>query len=510
MIGEIILKEIKLKILDLRFIISTLIVLLLVIFSVIVLSENYQKELNDYQIALQNDEKALEEVQVFSFLEPNLHYPPNPLSIFNTGISDRINKTVTVTYNSVPRQSSEIISENPLLNIYHHFDLTTVFRLVLSLLAVILVYDSFSGEKEAGTLKLMLSNRVKRSHILVAKLTSNIILLSVPVILSFLFSLLIITTVYGFGFTGIQWIRIGLLIFSTILFLSFFIALGLLISSVTVKTSVSLILLTSIWVILCVLQPNLGSYIASSVVKIPSNETMENAYAENWNEFSMRQKNINEQISKRIPPGRQDGNVMSFGNNDHKFAVMDGTTPMLKIFLYRTMEIEPLRHDYAKREWGIYQQLYLPGLEKQQRWQNVIDYFSPAAIFQSTASSLSQTDVNHYDSFLDEARKYRSTLMNYLNNDRKIFSDNAHEYFTGLGKEEIENSQFEARVNSDSDHRPSNSPPLDLSGIPQFSFQSSSMAGTITNVLIKIILLLAYTGIITLVAAGMIRKYDAR
>jgi hypothetical protein len=169
-----------------------------------------------------------------------------------------------------------------------------------------------------------------------------------------------------------------------------------------------------------------------------------------------------------------------------------------------------LRHEYAEREWAIYQSLYLPPLEKQQRWQKRINCLSPAALFESAASSLSQTDVGNYDHFLDAGRMYRSTLMTYLKNDRKIFSDNAHEYFTRLDKEEIGNSQFERRVEAGTDHRPSNTPPLDLSGMPQFFFQPVSLAMTMNHILFQFLLLIAYTAILILAAAGIFRKYDPR
>jgi ABC-type transport system involved in multi-copper enzyme maturation permease subunit len=510
MISRLIIKEIMIKVLDLRFIISTLIVLLLVIFSVVMLSENHMKAIDDYQVALQDDQSSLEEVKVFSFLEPRLHYPPNPLAIFNTGISDRINKTITFNYSKVPRQSHEVISENPLLKIHRHFDLTFVFRLVLSLLAIILVYDAFSGEKETGTLKLMLSNGVRRSQLLAGKLVSNTILLTIPVLLSFLFSLIIITTVYGIGFNMEQWFRIGLIILTTIVFLQFFIALGLMVSSLTVRSSVSLIVLTSLWVILCVLQPNLGSYIASSAIDIPSNESMEDKYLANWNEFTEKQEVILEQIKEKIPPGRQNGNVMNYGDHSHCYAVLDGSTPMLMRYLYKTMEVEPIRHQYAEREWNIYLQQYLPLLIRQQKLQNTINYASPAALLQSSVASLSRTDIEHYDLFLESARSYRSTLMNYLVNDRKIFSDNAHEYFTRLDREEVMNSRYEERERTNSSHGFYNTAQLDLTGIPEYTFHEATLEVSIVKVLLGIMFILIYTGIIALITVYSFRKYDAR
>ena len=154
--------------------------------------------------------------------------------------------------------------------------------------------------------------------------------------------------------------------------------------------------------------------------------------------------------------------------------------------------------------------MYLPSLEKQHKLQDYIDYLSPAALFQLAASSISQTDVDHYDHFLNSARTYRSTLMNYLKDDRKLFSDNAHEYFTRVSRDEFENSQYDARINAKSDHRFSNTPPLDLSGLPEFSFQSFPLSDTITHVLNRILLVLVYTGTIIIIAAGRFQKYDVR
>jgi ABC-type transport system involved in multi-copper enzyme maturation permease subunit len=508
MTGSLIKKEIVTKILDFRFVITSVIAIVLVVFSVVILSGNYKKEVDIYETALQDDKKDLEEVKTFSLYEPKIHYPPNPLSIFNNGITGKINSTIPIKYGWIPRQTTGTESENPFLKIFRHFDLTAVFQIVLSLLALLLIYDAICGEREEGTLGLLLSYKVNRSRILFSKLVSGILLLSIPVLLSFIFSLLIITVIFGIGFSASEWIRIGLIILSTLLFLAFMISTGLLISSLVSYPSVSLLLSTCLWVILCVLQPNLNSFIAASVIEVPSNDKIEESYAELWNEFSESYEEHTKEIDTKIPSGPMVGSLRR--STDGDYAVFDGTTPLLLRYLYITQEIEPLRQQYAEKEWNIYKQEYLPILEKQFRIQLKLDRFSPAAIFYSLVASLSRTDVHHYEHFLEEVRNYRNTLMSYLINDRKIFSDHANEYFTQLDMDEIQNSQIDKRRENGTIFRIQNLPPMDLSGIPAFRFQNLKLQDHINDLITGILLLLTYSLIVFLICMNRFMKYDVR
>jgi len=316
--------------------------------------------------------------------------------------------------------------------------------------------------------------------------------------------------VFGIGFSASEWIRIGLIVVSTILFLAFMMSSGLLISSLVRNSSVSLLLSTCLWVIFCVLQPNLNSFVASAVVEVPSNDKIEEAYTELWNEFSERYKALSKQIETKTPPGRQNGNIMNWLGTDGKYAVFDGTTPLLLRFLYITQEIEPLRQQYAEKEWNIYTQEYLPFLKRQYRIQQTLDRFSPAAVFYSLIASLSRTDVNHYEHYLEELRNYRNTLMSYLNNDRKIFSEHANEYFTQIDMDEIQNSQYDKREKNGSNFSRENLPPLDLSGIPVFRLQSLTLQDHINDLITGILLLLTYSLIIFLICMNRFLKYDVR
>ncbi len=100
--------------------------------------------------------------------------------------------------------------------------------------------------------------------------------------------------------------------------------------------------------------------------------------------------------------------------------------------------------------------------------------------------------------------------MSYLNNDRKIFSDHANEYFTQLDMDEIQNSQIDKRRENGTIFRIQNLPPMNLSGIPVFRFQNLKLQDHINDLITGILLLLTYSLIVFLICMNRFMKYDVR
>lgn len=301
MFWQLIKKEVLNKIMDFRFLISSIIGLCLIVLTTFILSEQYVKQVDQYNEFINADREALNDVKVFSQLRLNAHRPPTPLSIFSKGVSPQLDNSMRISHASVPRQGVETESENPFMKIFQFFDLTSIFQIVLSLLAILLVYDAISGEREEGTLKAVLSNSIARYRILLSKLTASLIGLAIPLFLSLLVSFLIMTWVYNIVFSIDQWTRIGLMVLSTFLFLGFFVTVGLLFSSLAKHASVSLIWLLFFWVVTVFIQPNLGSYLAATVTSIPPREKIESAITQVWEELQEKNEKIEQEIQQEVP-----------------------------------------------------------------------------------------------------------------------------------------------------------------------------------------------------------------
>ena len=85
-------------------------------------------------------------------------------------------------------------SNNPFLNLFSSIDLVFIFQGILSLLALVFAYDTLAGERERGTLRLVLTHPVRHGQILFAKYISGMICLLIPLLMCVLLVLIMLTT----------------------------------------------------------------------------------------------------------------------------------------------------------------------------------------------------------------------------------------------------------------------------------------------------------------------------
>ena len=142
-------------------------------------------------------------------------------------------------------------------------DWAFIIGYVLSLIALLFTFDAFSGERESGTLRLMLANSIPRHTVLIGKFLGALLSISIPFILAVLMNLLLISTANTVHLTTEAWGRLGIIFFLALLYTSLFLALGLLVSTRVQRSAVSLMILLLTWVTLVVFMPSTLASIAS-------------------------------------------------------------------------------------------------------------------------------------------------------------------------------------------------------------------------------------------------------
>ena len=135
---------------------------------------------------------------------------------------------------------------------------------ILSLIALWFTFDAFSGEREHGTLRLMLANSIPRHTVLIGKFLGALLSISIPFALAVLVNLLLISTANTVHLTTEAWGRLGIIFCLALLYTSLFVALGLLVSARVQQSAVSLMILLLTWVTLVVFMPSTLASIASS------------------------------------------------------------------------------------------------------------------------------------------------------------------------------------------------------------------------------------------------------
>ena len=173
-------------------------------------------------------------------------------------------------------------------------DWAFVIGYVLSLLAILFTFDSVSGERERGTLRLMLANSIPRHTVLIGKFLGALISIGIPTVLAVLINLLVISTSNAVHLNSEAYERLGIIIVVALVYICLFLALGLLVSIRTQRSSVSLVILLLAWVIFVVFVPGTLASIASGFSSPISSDELQKRqdqlHSELWESYTGRMR----------------------------------------------------------------------------------------------------------------------------------------------------------------------------------------------------------------------------
>lgn len=203
-------------------------------------------------------------------LESNrIFLPPKPLASLVSGVSNDIGRSAIIEgRGSIPIEDSRY-NEDPVFAIFRFLDLEFIFKILLSLFAILLGYDAISGEKERGTLRLSFANALPRHTYILGKLIGTFTALSVSVLVAMAAGTLIMPMM-AVSLSGAEWIRLGLIIMTGLLYAGVFLTLSVFVSSLTSRSANSFLVLLVIWVICIHIVPRVSVLMAARSVEVLS------------------------------------------------------------------------------------------------------------------------------------------------------------------------------------------------------------------------------------------------
>ena len=196
---------------------------------------------------------------------------PQPLSLFVRGIEDLLPYQAHACWN-FSREIFKAAYRNPVFELFPAPDfgyVVHVVHVVASLVALLFMFDAVSGEKERGTLRLMLAHPVDRYRILLSKWLGGYLVLAAPFLVAFLGS---VTAVYLMGeirLAGDLPVRLAGLVGVSLLYLALFCSLGLMVSALAGGSSTALLVALFVWVGWVLVIPNLSPPVARAVAPSP-------------------------------------------------------------------------------------------------------------------------------------------------------------------------------------------------------------------------------------------------
>ena len=446
MLLTLIRRELLDNLMTFRFAAAVFITLLLVVANTVVLLKDYEQRLTAYNTATQESYQELREEKAYSYYYEKLavHRPPNPLSIFNLGLDKQVGNEIYVYHAFVPTIWDAVKhgADNPFLTLFNSIDIALVFQGVLSLLALIFAYDAIAGERERGTLRLVLTHPIQRGYILFAKYISAMLCLLVPLLISLLLSIILLTTSTAISLNTDEFLRIGGIVLTSLLYLSLFYLIGLCISAMTRRTSTALMLCMFVWGFLVLVYPNL---ILTAVETTPQPSEHISAYnqiKQMWEELDRENKQLLRNDAVLGPLSRNgEGWGFNVGSGGYTFAESEDK-PSILLYFYQTgfyaekikAESEPqasLVQDYyrfynretvntVQRTWLIRK----PALEviyiQPANLGRMLLKFSPVGLYDAATEAWAGTDLKGIQDFFNAVQHYRRAVLDYFN-DEKIF-----------------------------------------------------------------------------------------
>lgn len=429
MLKTLIGRELLDNLMTFRFAAVLLITLLLVVANTVVLIQDYEQRLESYNDAVKMHDTELRKAKTYSMMYLFVDRAPNPLSIFNVGLDKRLGNLMGIWHGFVPTLWDAQMhgTDNPFIAFFSSIDIVFVFEVILSLMGLIFAYDAIAGERERGTLRLVLAQPIGRGQILLAKYISAMACLLVPLILSLLFALLLLTR--SIPLSTADFLRIVGIVLTSFAYLSVFYLIGLLISVATRRTGTALMLAMFIWGFLILVYPNLiratvnpggniqaGMKTAQNQIQQILNEHeqecqkfLENEIiAAETSEFSKAFGLYNDTYLDPVTLTSYIENVNFISAIPSKF---EKDVPLAKRY-YDFVERLTIRT--IEKTWHIRKQALENIFVRQATMDRILLRLSPVGIYDAATQAWAGTDLSGLRIFFETARQYRRVIIDYF------------------------------------------------------------------------------------------------
>ncbi len=190
--------------------------------------------------------------------------PPNALRVFSLGVERSAGTSARVDILRDPEFDGGGSIAGAGLAGFDAVDFAYVVSILVSLVVILLGYDTCSGEREQGTLKLILSGPVSRHAIFLAKLTAGGACLLTTLASSLAAGLLVMLAV-GVAPTAAEWLRIAGLTAASAVFIICAFSITMLVSTLVRRSTTALVALLIGWTLAAFVVPKLSVLVAEHV-----------------------------------------------------------------------------------------------------------------------------------------------------------------------------------------------------------------------------------------------------
>jgi ABC-type transport system involved in multi-copper enzyme maturation permease subunit len=327
---------------------------------------------------------------MYSWVEVGLDRAPEKLSLFAEGTGERYGSCAAVKGIYTRPRLAQRDRENFFLSGVWPSDLVGVLIIFVSFIASLVTYNTICGERESGTLSLTLSNSVPRYQFVIAEWLAALATFLIPLAFILLGGLLI-SRILGVTYSGEEIVRLALIFFSALAFISAWALLGIGISSGTRSTATAIVLLLLVWVFWILLYPRVAAWLVRLSEPTRTGVSLEPADVELW--------------------------LARLGSPALSPAGVSGTEDRARALLQEQALNENLRQAEDFRRMQV---------------------FSPALSFQSLAEAMARTDLTAHMHYHRQIRTLDENLRLWQGQKLQRYPDREYGFRAGQGPLDLE------------------------------------------------------------------------
>lgn len=316
--------------------------------------------------------------------------PVAPLAFIEPGIEDYVGSAVRLE-----RRDQHLVRFRPAqddateLQRFGSLSPSWILLVFVPLLVIALTFNSFSGEREQGTLRQTLSIGIRPGQLIAGKFIAVIInvalLIAVPAVIA---ALLMAAFPGRMPFAADDVLRISLIFSGYLLYLGIFILIGFAVSAAMTSSRMALLLLLVVWIVVCIAVPRMVSDLSLTLYPTPSAFEFGKELGEGKSAVSRQAfETLGASSYWDVQPEKYGDLLQATGEamdeaSDRHFALL----------------------------WKVY--------DRQQGLQTIAGVLAPLLAMQAFSMSMAGTDLYHHRDFLAAADRHRRYLHDLMYQDQ--------------------------------------------------------------------------------------------
>jgi ABC-2 type transport system permease protein len=287
-------------------------------------------------------------------------------------------------------------TESPFKLLAGQFDLAFVILYFYPLLILALTFNLVASEKEDGTLRMLLSNRVRLRNIVLGKIAARALIIFLSAILFSLAGL----ALSGAGFDGVGAVpRLLLWVGAVTAYGAFWFALSVAINALGKSAATNAMALAACYLAFVVVIPSLVNLGAATLYPVPS-----------------RIEFVNAMRAETQEANRQGSQLLGKYFEDHPELAkpQDTTSPFSRTGEDDFAMLSMAKDELVARQMKPLLEQFDAQLRRQHQLVNRFRYFSPAILMQSLLYDITGVGVERYQHFLRQVDEYHQSWRRYF------------------------------------------------------------------------------------------------